>query len=309
MTDGFVAVTGATGGVGSRVARRLAAAGVAQRLVVRDPGRAQALPGAEVARASYDDSAAMRAALAGVTTLFLVSATEHPDRVGLHRSTVDAAAAAGVARIIYLSFLAAAPDATFTFARDHFHTEQLIRTAGTGYTFLRDSLYLDGLPYFAGRDGVIRGPAGDGRFAPVARDDVADVAAAVLRDPGGPGSPHDSRTYDLTGPAAISMAEVAGELTRAAGRPIHYHPETLAEAYASREHHGAAAWEVAGWVTSYAAIAAGELDLVSGTVAAVAGHPPLSLAEWLAANPDRLARLRGSGRGSQAGRGARSSAA
>jgi NAD(P)H dehydrogenase (quinone) len=277
--DLLIAVTGVTGGLGGRVARRLANSGAAQRLVVRDPDRAPALPGADVVQASYDDPATVRAALTGVDTLFFVSASEHPDRVGLHRGAVDAALEAGVRRIVYTSFLAAAADATFTFARDHWHTEQHIRGTGVPFTFLRDSLYLDVLPYYAGT-GVIRGPAGDGRFAPVARDDIADVAAAVLPNPG-----HDGRTYDLTGPASITMAEVAEELTRATGRPITYHAETLEEAYESRSHFGAPRWEVDGWVSTYAAIATGELDLVTDAVAAVAGHPPMSLAEFLAANP------------------------
>ena len=291
MTDGPIAVTGASGGVGGRVARRLAGAGVPQRLVVRDPARAPELPAAGAGRASYDDPASMRTALAGTRTLFLVSAHEHSDRVGLHAGVVDAALAAGVTRIVYTSFLAAAPDATFTFARDHYHTERHIRDLGVTYTFLRDSLYLDVLPDFAGPDGVIRGPAGDGRFAPVARDDIADVAAAVLLS----GDGHHGRTYDLTGQAAVSMAEVADELSRAAGRPVRYHAETLAEAYRSRAGYGAPEWEVAGWVTSYAAVATGELDVVSDAVATVAGHPPAGLPEWLAANPDSLARLRGTG--------------
>jgi len=288
MTDGLIAVTGATGGVGGRVARRLADAGQWQRLLVRDLGRAPRLAGAEVARASYDDPVAMRRALRGVHTLFLVSAHEHPDRVGLHTGTVDAAVDAGVERIVYLSFLGAAPDATFTFARDHFHTEQHIRTTGVPFTFLRDSLYQDVLPSFASRDGVIRGPAGRGRFAPVARDDVADVAVAVLRGDG-----HAGRTYGVTGPQLLTMADVAELIGQAAGRPVRYLPETLAEAYESRAGYDAPHWAVTGWVTSYAAIAAGELELVSDAVAEVAGHPPMSFAEFLAANPDSVAHLRG----------------
>jgi NAD(P)H dehydrogenase (quinone) len=274
------AVTGATGGLGGRVARRLAERGVAQRLVVRDPARAPELPGAAVAGAAYDDPAAMRRALRGVDTLLLVSASEHPDRVRLHTGAVDAAVEAGVERIVYTSFLAAAPDATFTFARDHWHTEQHIRATGLRHTFLRDSLYLDFFPRLVGGDGVIRGPAGDGRVAAVARDDVADVAAAVLLADG-----HDGRTYDLTGPEAITLHQAAAELSRAAGRTVTYHAETLEEAYASRASYGAPDWEVAGWVTTYAAIAAGELEVVSDGVAAVAGHPPLDLAEVLRRNP------------------------
>jgi NAD(P)H dehydrogenase (quinone) len=281
-----VAVTGVTGGLGGRVARRLADGGVAQRLVVRDPARAPELPGAEVVRAAYGDGEAMRRALDGVDTLLLVSASEAVDRVRLHTGAVDAAVAAGVQRIVYTSFLACSPDATFTFARDHWHTEEHLRASGVRHTFLRDSLYLDVFPLFAGGDGVIRGPAGDGRVAAVARDDIADVAVAVLLGDG-----HDGRTYDLTGPAAFTLQQAAEELSRASGRAVTYHAETLDEAYASRAGYGAPHWEVTGWVTTYAAIAAGELDLVSDAVATVAARPPMDLAEFLRRNPDTYRHL------------------
>jgi NAD(P)H dehydrogenase (quinone) len=281
-----VAVTGVTGGLGGRVARRLADRGVAQRLVVRDPARAPELPGAEVVRAAYGDGEAMRRALDGVDTLLLVSASEAVDRVRLHTGAVDAAVAAGVQRIVYTSFLACSPDATFTFARDHWHTEGHLRASGVRHTFLRDSLYLDVFPLFAGGDGVIRGPAGDGRVAAVARDDIADVAVAVLL-----GDDHDGRTYDLTGPAAFTLQQAAEELSRASGRAVTYHAETLDEAYASRAGYGAPHWEVTGWVTTYAAIAAGELDLVSDAVATVAARPPMDLAEFLRRNPDTYRHL------------------
>jgi NAD(P)H dehydrogenase (quinone) len=275
-----LAVTGATGGLGGRVARRLADRGVAQRLVVRDPARAPELPGAEVAQAAYGDGESVRRALDGADTLLLVSGSEAFDRVRLHSDTVDAAVAAGVQRIVYTSFLACSPDATFTFARDHWHTEEHLRHTGVRHTFLRDSLYLDVFPMFAGGDGVIRGPAGDGRVAAVARDDIADVAVAVLLGDG-----HDGRTYDVTGPQAFTLQQAAEELSRASGRTVTYHAETLEEAYASRAGYGAPDWEVTGWVTTYAAIAAGELDVVSDTVATVAGHPPMGLAEFLRRNP------------------------
>ena len=285
----LVAVTAATGALGGRVALRLAAAGVPQRLVVRDAARAPQMPGAEVVTAGgYGDSEGMRAALDGVHTLFLVSATEDADRVALHASAVDAAVAAGVSRIVYVSFVGAGPYATFTFARDHWHTEEHIRNSGVTHTVLRNNLYLDILPFFPGTDGVLRGPAGSGRFGGVARDDIADAAVGALITPG-----HDNTTYDITGPVAITMEEVAAELTRASGRLIMYDAETLDQAYASRASFGAPEWEVAGWVTSYSAIAVGELDVVTSAVADLAGHAPMSFAEFLERNPEALDRLRG----------------
>jgi NAD(P)H dehydrogenase (quinone) len=283
----MIAITGASGAVGGRVAERLGASGAELRLVVRDVSRAPDISGAEVVGgASYGDAAAMRGAFEGADTVFLVSAGEALDRVDLHRTAVDAAVAAGVERIVYLSFLAAAPDCTFTFGRDHFHTEQHIRQAGVRWTFLRDSLYLDYVPFFAGADGVIRGPAGAGRVAPVARDDVADVAAAVLTGHG-----HDGEAYPLTGPATFTLSEAAAELSSVAGRPVSYVAETIEEARESRAPSGAPDWEIEGWVTSYASIAAGELDVVSDSVARLAGHPPQSLAEFLREHPESYSQL------------------
>jgi NAD(P)H dehydrogenase (quinone) len=288
MSGADVVVTGVTGGLGGRVARRLAERGVGQRLVARDPGRAPELAGAEVAAGSYDDRDSLRRAFAGAHTLFMVSASEDPDRLRLHANVVGAATDAGMERVVYTSFFGAAPDCSFTFGRDHWHTEELIKGSGLRFTMLRDNLYLDFLPLMVGADGVIRGPAADGRVAAVARDDIADVAAAVLL---ADGDRHDGRSYDLTGPEALTMAEVAQRLSELAGRTITYHPETLEEAYASRASYGAPDWEVDGWVTTYVAIANGELEAVSGDVAAVAGHPPMGLDDFLRRNPDSLRRL------------------
>src|SRR4051794_3911522 len=181
-----IALTGSTGNIGGRVGRALAAEGVPLRLVGRDPSRFPDLPGAVPGSpAAYADTGAMEAAIGDADTLFLVSGRESADRLAEHRSAVDAAVRAGVRRIVYLSFLGAAADCTFTFGRDHFHTEEHIRASGLRYTFLRDSFYADFLAPMAGEDGVIRGPAADGRVSAVAQDDVADVAVAVLSDGSG----------------------------------------------------------------------------------------------------------------------------
>ena len=278
-----IAVTGATGRLGGRIARRLAAAGVPQRLVVRDPARAPQLPGSTVAVASYDDGAAVGLALQDIRTVLMVSAAEHPDRVGQHRSFIDAAAAAGVEHLVYTSIVRAAPDATFTLARDHWATEEHVRARvreqGLRATFLRDSLYADFFPLMTGEDGVIRGPAGTGRVAAVAQDDVADAAVAVLRDP----AAHAGATYDLTGPEALTMTEVAATITAVTGRPVRFVDETIEEAYASRSGYGGPRWQVDAWVSTYTAIAAGDLAVVSSAVPDLTGHPARTLAEVLQA--------------------------
>lgn len=277
----LIAVTGATGTIGGRVARSLAEHGAALRLVVRDPARAPSL-GADVRQASYDDGEAMRNALAGTHTLFFVSAAEDANRVRLHTTVVDA----GVERIVYLSFLNAAEDSTFTFARDHWATEQHIRHSGLRHTFLRDATYADFVPALVGADGVIRGPAGDGAFTPVSQHDVAAVACAVLLS-----DAYDGDTLDLTGPNRVTMNDIAALLTEVTGRPIRYEEESVEEAYASRASYGAAAYEVDGWVSTYTAIAQGELDVISPAVRMVTGRDPLSLRAVLDRRPELVKHL------------------
>ncbi len=282
-----IAVTGATGRLGGRVARRLGAAGIAQRLIVRDLQRAPDLAGAERACATFADGPAVQAALAGVRTALMVSASEAPDRVEQHRSFIDAAVAAGIEHLVYISFYGASPEATFTLARDHWATEEHIKTSGMRWTFLRDNLYLDFLPGMAGVDGVIRGPAGDGVVAAVAQDDIADVAAVVLQSP----ADHVRQIYQLTGPEALSMDQVATALTEVSGRPVRYEQETIDQAYLSRAHYGAPQFEVDAWVSTYTAIAMGEVAGVTDDVSTVAGHPAIPLDALLRAYPESYAHL------------------
>lgn len=259
---GLIGVTGATGRVGSRVAAALREQGVRQRLLVRDPSKVSGYD--DVVRSSYDEPAGLE----GVSTLLMVSAAEHPDRVGQHLRLLDAAAAAGVSRIVYTSFLGASPDATFTLARHHWATEEGLAALGIPFVALRDSLYADFLPLMKGEDGVIRGPAGGGRVAPVAIADVAASAVAALLDDGLVGR------FDLTGPELMAFADLASAVG------ARYVDETVEQAWASRR--GLAEdWEVEGWITSYLAVREGELAVVGDGVERLTGRPALRLREVL----------------------------
>jgi NAD(P)H dehydrogenase (quinone) len=289
MADGLIAVTGATGAVGGAVAALLAERGVAQRLVVRDPARAPRLPDTEVRQiADYGHADDVRRALDGVDTLFLVPAQESADRRQRHFAAVDAAAAAGVRKITYLSFVAASETSTFTLGRDHWATEERVRATGLAWTFPRMNLYLDFLPLMVTEAGAIEGPAGDGRTAFVTRDDVAAVCAALLAEGG-----HDGETHDITGPEAITLAEAAARMSAASGKQIVYHDQTLDEAYASRAVYNAPDWQVEAWVSTYVAIANGDVAEVTNTVRRFTGRPATSLGQFLATLPEALDHIKG----------------
>jgi NAD(P)H dehydrogenase (quinone) len=275
-----LAVTGSTGRVGGLVAIRLAGAGASMRLLVRSLERAPQLPWAIAVQSVYGDGERSVEALRGTRVLLMVSAAESATRLEEHRAFVDAAAAAGVEHVVYTSFVDASPHSTFTLGRDHAHTEDHIRASGMSFTFLRDSLYANFLPRMVGEDGALRGPAGNGRLAAVAQEDVAEVAATVLLHP----EAHVDATYDLTGPSAFTLAEAAATLSRLTGREIRYVDESLEEAYASRASYGAQKWQVDAWVSTYTAIAAGELEKVSEDIATLLGRPARSLEDVLTAS-------------------------
>src|SRR5438309_214604 len=141
-----IAVTGATGALGARVADRVAAgaaaADAAVRLVVRDATRAPRLPGAAITEfpGGYSDREGF--------------AAEAEDRLRQHLTAVAAATAADVQRIVYTSFLGAGrPDPVFTLVRHHYATEQAIASTGLRWTALRHSMYADFVPFFAVPEG------------------------------------------------------------------------------------------------------------------------------------------------------------
>jgi uncharacterized protein YbjT (DUF2867 family) len=280
---GLIANTDASGELGRRVAERLARRGMRQRLLVQGGATGYELPRAEMTPITgYDDTGAMTAALAGVETLLLIPVKERPDRARVHAAAVDAAVQAGVRRIVYSSFLGASADSAFPFGRDHYATEEYVKKTGLPFVFVRGSAFLEVVHWLIGADRVIRGPAGQGRLAPIARDDLADTIAAILAADG----EHDGRRYDVTGPQALSLHDIAAEFTRASGRPISYVEETPEQAWASRRTYGAPDWQVAAWVGTYLMLASGDMDIVSDTVPKLTGHPAQSLPDYLTHHPE-----------------------
>lgn len=272
-----IALTGSTGAVGGTAAHLLADAGVPVRLLVRDPARAPHLSGADVRQAVYGQDGCV-SALEGVDTVFMVSGHEAADRLEQHRAFVDAAVTAGVRQLVYLSFVGASATSGFTLGRDHAATEEHIRSSGLDWTFLRDNFYAEIVPHFADDAGVIRGPAGSGRFAAVSQRDVGAVVAHVLLDP----REHIGRTYDLTGPEALTFDDATAILRHITGRPYRFVDETEDEARASRAHLGAPDWQVDAWISTYTAIRDGELRHVSGDIGRLLGRPATSFDEAIA---------------------------
>jgi uncharacterized protein YbjT (DUF2867 family) len=107
---------------------------------------------------------------------------------------------------------------------------------------------------------------------------VAEVAAHILRDP----VSHRGRSYDLTGPEALTLSEAAEVLTRVTGRPHRFVDETMDEARRSRDGYGAPDWLVDAWISTYTAIRDGELEQVSDDVPRLLGRPATPFADAVA---------------------------
>jgi uncharacterized protein YbjT (DUF2867 family) len=217
----MIVVTGATGNAGSEVVRALIARGARVRAFVRDPGKARAVLGGDVELAVGDfaDPRSVRAAVEGADAL-LLSCADDPGRVGWETAAIDAAVAAGVRRIVKLSAMAAEPGSPVAFWDWHGQVERHLRASGAGWVILRASWYMTNLlaaaPQVAA-EGCLYAPAGEARIAMIDPRDVGAAAAEVLSSPG-----HEGHTYLLTGPRAITYAEVAAELSAATASTVEF---------------------------------------------------------------------------------------
>jgi NAD(P)H dehydrogenase (quinone) len=280
----MLVVTGSTGHVGRLVAGELAARGLEQRLLVRDPMRAPELRGAEVVAADYGDPASLRAALREGDRVFMVSLHEGPgQRVPHHRSFIQAAAAAGVAHVVYLSFVAAAPDAIFLHARSHAATEAMLGDAGVPFTAIRNSMYADDIPGWFDAEGLNTVPGGDGRMSFSYRPELARAIAVALTEPG-----HEGKVYDIVTPQAVSMRELAEIAWAVSGANYRYAPTSDAEWEARWRARGKEEWAIEAGLSSYAALRAGEFDVVTGDYCTLTDEDPLSVSDITALLADRL---------------------
>lgn len=272
-----VLVTGATGGIGGHLLTALAGRDVTVRALVRDPDRlAGAGVGVEVVRGDLRDPDAVAAALHGVDAAFLNSPSA-PDAATTQIAVADAAATAGVNRLVLLSQFAARADSPVRFLRWHAAVEQHVRDLGIGHVVLRPNLFLQGLLAFAplvAATGRFGAPIGDAAVSAVDVRDIADAAAAVLT-----GAGSDGAVRDLTGPRAVTHAEIAAALAEATGHPVSF-DDLTPEEFAAALDGVLPPWQAAGLVEDYAHYARGEAARVDDAVAVLTGHPARTLEEF-----------------------------
>jgi uncharacterized protein YbjT (DUF2867 family) len=276
---GMILVTGATGNAGSQVVRALLERGRDVRAFVRDPDKARRLfgDGAELAVGDFADRSALRAALDGVYDVFL-SGADDPRRVEWETAAIDEAAGAGVRRIVKLSSIVADAGSPVAFWDWHARIEQHLCRSPVSAVVLRCSFFMSNLLAAAEQvacTGRIHAPAGSARIAMIDPRDVGAAAAAVLSTGG-----HDGRTYVLTGPEAITYAQVAAELSAATGREVEYVDVPAADARGALIEAGLPAFVAEQIVAVFARARDGANARATTTVEALTGHPARDFASF-----------------------------
>ncbi|WP_052850619.1 NmrA family NAD(P)-binding protein [Streptomyces avicenniae] len=278
----MIVVTGATGSIGTRLVRRLTAAGADFRAVVRD-ARSGAALGCPYAVGDLDRPETLAAAFAGADRLLLNGPGAIPTAgpqpmIRQQKDAIDAAVSAGVAHIVKVSALGARPGAKLSLGA-HAEIEAHLAASGVAWSLLRPTGYMEN--FFTGQGstpvaGDIVGPYGDGRVAYVAADDVAACAAAVLT-----GAPATGGTYAVSGPEALDHAEIAALLTAALGRPVAYRDVPAAQRAAELRDGGLPPGFVADLVELWAEMAAGAQSEVTTAVRDLTGVRAVTFEEFL----------------------------
>lgn len=274
-----VLVSGATGNVGSRALTELRDRGVHVRAFVRDPDRAAAVLGSEteLAVGDFAQPSTVRRALDGVDRVFLICPNDLR-QVEYGATAIDTAVAAGVAQVVFLSTVGAQAGSSTVFFDQHGRIEEHLRGSSIRGVVLRAGHLMSNLIGSAAtiaRVGRFFLPAGDTPIAMVDPRDVASTAAAVLTTAG-----HDGRTYQLTGPEAISYAEVARRLSSVLGRSVEYVDVPDEAALAGLARAGLPPWLAQQVVAVFGALRAGVNSSTTGTVRELTGREPRRFEEF-----------------------------
>jgi len=275
-----ILITGATGNVGKELIKTLSTQQVTFRAMVRSRTAANgivSIGGAEVVMGDFDDAKSIEDALQGVDSAFLV--TNSSERAEIQQTRfVDSAERVGVKHIVKLSQWAADVDSPVRFLRYHAVVERKIKESGIAFTFLRPNLFMQGLLAFRETivgQGKFFAAAGDAKISAVDVRDIAAVAAAALTEEG-----HEGRIYDLTGPEALTHAEMAQKLSKALERDIEYVDVPEEAMMSALVNIGLPPWQVDGLIEDYAHYRRGEASAIASGVKDATGAAPRSFDEF-----------------------------
>jgi uncharacterized protein YbjT (DUF2867 family) len=273
-------ITGATGDIGSKVVELLIRKGERPRVFARDLHKARARFGdrADIFVGDLANPSSLAMALQGVEALFLVnSGPQIPER---DEAAVTAAKAARVKHVVKLSSM----DVQHGLAIGAWHErgEAAVRASGLPYTFVQPSGFMSNLMAWAPSikaEGVVRASTGDGRRAFIHSADIAEVVVTALTT-----RVHDGESLPITGPEALSFADVTARVAAAIAKPLAFQPISDDEARQRYSQISGSAEETEAHVALWRAIREERLATVNDNVQRILGRKPIALDQWLIEN-------------------------
>ncbi|MFI9847529.1 NmrA family NAD(P)-binding protein [Nonomuraea sp. NPDC051941] len=285
----MILVTGATGSIGTHLVRLLGEKGVAFRALVRDEDKGRAL-GCDVVIGDFDDPGSLTAAMEGVDRLFLNAGGAQPvdgeqPMVRQQQAAIDAARAAGVSSVVKVSVSGAQRGGRLAQGA-HWEVEEYLKASGLGWSMLRPGGFMQnfitGTAAFSA-DGKLLDVYGGAPVSYIDCHDIAACAAALLTGSGGLGE-----TYELTGPRALTYAELAQEFSAALGRRVEHAELSPDELAAGVRAQGLPARFADDLAELCRQVAGGSLAATTTAVRDLTGREPRTFGEFLAANAEAL---------------------
>jgi uncharacterized protein YbjT (DUF2867 family) len=274
----MILITGSTGNVGSEVVKQLANAGHKVRALVRDPKEATGrLPTiVDVVVGDLDNVDTLVNAMKGVVKLYLLAPLS-PSLQQQEANVVEAAKRASVKHIVKHSVLGAQWE-SIALAKWHRAGERLVEQSATQWTHIRPSGFFSNALNWASmikQGGTVYYPTGEGKLGIVDVRDIAAVAVKCLTEPG-----HSAKTYDVTGPVALSTREQVEIIGRAVGKQLKYVDIPDAAARESMLGMGMPPQLVEMMIEFTNAIKAGQTATVTDTVQKLTGKTPRTFESW-----------------------------
>jgi NAD(P)H dehydrogenase (quinone) len=287
-----VLVTGATGGLGSKVINLLKDKTEVENLavLVRDKKNELANQyindGIEVRIGDYSNLESLVNAFIGIDVLYFVSGGDDDQRSKLHKNVVDAAKDAGVKHILYTSGVRKDESATAPLASlmdSHIQTENFILDSGISYTILRHNLYAEVIEMMIGdksqllKTKTIYLPAANGLTSFVSKKDFAEAEVNIILNP----SAYENKIFEFNGSEQITFSEIAEKISDIVKEPIQYISPDINEFKTTLNKFGLPNHVIEILSTFGLAIANGEFDQQSNDLETVLGRRTTSLFEYL----------------------------
>ncbi len=275
----MIFITGATGSIGSELCRLLAAENTPSRVMYRKEGQQTHFEtvGLEAVQADFDDADSMRQAMQGCDTLFLLTSPDHQHaerEIAIIKLAIDL----GIQYVVKVSTANTNLSSPLAYARSHAQIDQYLRDQPIDWTILRPTGFMQNFLEYThpiGK-GILPHMLGDGQISYIDLRDIALMAKNVLTQPG-----HAKATYYLTGPASLTMADVAAELTAGLGFTVRSINQSEADTRQGLGYSGLDAWHIDALIEQFKIGAnGGEID-VNGEVARITGQAPRTLTQFV----------------------------